>query len=636
MANTYHTGNPIGSKDVRDLSDNASDFDYAVNSPLPSWEDRFNMRRQTWAGMEAAFQDFLTASGFAYIGDYAAGLTFTARNQYVVRSGLAYRLATSTNLPYTLTGTWSTDQAKLVVFDSSGALGQNLLNAVDPTKGISLVGGGLRFVDSADDIRALPSAAKAAYWMGIGGYLPAVGNTAADNGGTILVATDGTRWVLQDANFTSAVFGAVPGNSVDATAAIQSNISARKITGGVVEIDSGRFKVSGGSGLIGSLDLDLSAINAEPVTNSQRVSIQGKGRGHTVLMGSTPSAFALSVRSAAGVASHMHSRIEGLGFGGTSGLYAYDLAYVTFHDLGFWGMNTCMRLDSVLSADFEDIIFSDSAIGVTATRGAGYSGINAVSFRKCVFRVLSNLAASFGGPVVNASFEGGSVEACGTMGASASGGLAFSFDGAEGGVGASFDGMYFEGNAGEFDVSLFNSGTSIVTSVFKACNFNRISSSRYTLNNIRATGGPQRIILIGCTFNGYNDYAEVANRLYVNAGPGIEVICIGCVFGSTAAQGTLRNLDASVTFNGQISSTGGVNYMPNGWTAQRIAAGTYTITHNLSAPTAKQSLSCSAISASAVQFQRWINTSANSFTVVMATPAGVLTDTDFSFQFGIG
>jgi len=114
MADMYNTGNALGSNDLKDLSDNAIVFDRYANSDSPSVTDRFSRRRETIAGMNARFSGFIDGIGFSYAGEYAAGLTLSSRLQYVVREGVEYRLAPSTTLPYTLTGTWATDQSKLI------------------------------------------------------------------------------------------------------------------------------------------------------------------------------------------------------------------------------------------------------------------------------------------------------------------------------------------------------------------------------------------------------------------------------------------------------------------------------------------------------------------------------------------
>lgn len=66
MSTRYNTGNPIESTDVRDMSDNAKNFDEFSNSMSDSFTDRFGVDRQTMegavrkAGFRPASFDFLT------------------------------------------------------------------------------------------------------------------------------------------------------------------------------------------------------------------------------------------------------------------------------------------------------------------------------------------------------------------------------------------------------------------------------------------------------------------------------------------------------------------------------------------------------------------------------------------------
>lgn len=162
MTNTYNTGNALGSTDPRDLLDNASNLDDGMNSALPTFTDRLGVSRDTWAGQEAAFniaqlgrssqfdsaqsaretefQDFLVASGFVSLGNYAAGLNFTLYNQYMARDGFFYRPAPS-SLPFTTTGTWvGGDENLFVLLSPDDVLRQDLANDTDPVKGAGLVG----------------------------------------------------------------------------------------------------------------------------------------------------------------------------------------------------------------------------------------------------------------------------------------------------------------------------------------------------------------------------------------------------------------------------------------------------------------------------------------------------------------
>ncbi|ANY87644.1 hypothetical protein [Pseudomonas putida] len=147
----YNTGNPVGSTDPRDLYDNAGNLDKYVNGESPFYPDRLGKQRISWSGMEqdfqnsqdgrqAAFDQFLEASSFVWIGDYAAGLTFTSRSQYTVRDGYAYRLSTTTTLPYTTTGNWALEQTNFVAFDTGNVLQQDLANNSDPARGAAMVG----------------------------------------------------------------------------------------------------------------------------------------------------------------------------------------------------------------------------------------------------------------------------------------------------------------------------------------------------------------------------------------------------------------------------------------------------------------------------------------------------------------
>src|SRR5690625_4476724 len=125
---TYNTGNPIGSKDPRDLYDNAENLDAAVNDPSrDTWFDRLGRSRKTMSGMERQFDaaedyrettfvstqidkqnrfnNFIAASGYQFLGDYAAGIEITEYNQIIRDAdGEFWRLSPSVELPYTATG----------------------------------------------------------------------------------------------------------------------------------------------------------------------------------------------------------------------------------------------------------------------------------------------------------------------------------------------------------------------------------------------------------------------------------------------------------------------------------------------------------------------------------------------------
>ncbi len=68
---TYNTGNALGSKDVKDLYDNAENLDQAVNSLESTWVDRLGVTRTTLQGvtMDAAtLTQLASGTGSSLIG----------------------------------------------------------------------------------------------------------------------------------------------------------------------------------------------------------------------------------------------------------------------------------------------------------------------------------------------------------------------------------------------------------------------------------------------------------------------------------------------------------------------------------------------------------------------------------------
>lgn len=80
MSTRYNTQNPIGSDDVRDMSDNAKNLDEFLNSQSPSFTDRFGTSRETVASVVSQAEDnigyAIEMSGFKPgLGDFSTGFT---------------------------------------------------------------------------------------------------------------------------------------------------------------------------------------------------------------------------------------------------------------------------------------------------------------------------------------------------------------------------------------------------------------------------------------------------------------------------------------------------------------------------------------------------------------------------------
>ncbi|MGV8406713.1 sialidase family protein [Pseudomonas aeruginosa] len=151
---TYATGNPLGSKDPRDLYDNAENFDNAINNRQSvSWSDRFGTSRKTWFGIEQQVNEFLENSGFELPPlEYVDGspLIVDRSSQLIERGGNLYSVKLPANFPITLSGNWSADESLLTIRSD-----QSLRQQLASSTGSEMIGRGSGTVESAlEDIES--------------------------------------------------------------------------------------------------------------------------------------------------------------------------------------------------------------------------------------------------------------------------------------------------------------------------------------------------------------------------------------------------------------------------------------------------------------------------------------------------
>lgn len=299
----YNTGNPIDSNAMKDLSDNAQNLDVLVNSKTALTQtDRLGVERKTWHGMErdydaaqasrenqfqtdqssreAVFSDFLQASGYQDLGEYAPGIEITAHNQYVTFGGQPYLLKPFISVPYTTSGVWTGDDFKLIGDDS---LRQDLAN---PDKGAALVSGAVIYVGSVTKLEGLSLAEGTAVYLTeegrAGEFVVKTGTPPSDPQKGIYIG-------LANGNYAERVekerlyvtwFGAVGDGSTEDTASINGAITLAGYYGTIV------FPGGGKSFLITSELIQLEG-QQWMFEGGQRASKLLKGyNGNVVQMGS--------------------------------------------------------------------------------------------------------------------------------------------------------------------------------------------------------------------------------------------------------------------------------------------------------------------------------------------------------------
>src|SRR5690606_22433922 len=130
---SYNTGNPVPSRDPRDLVDNAENLDRAVNGDEPTWTDRLGRERKSWRGMEnefqasqnereSVFEEQLQTLGYQELGAYENGpFVIEYLNQVFSYGDYLYRLSPTVPLPYTTQGndeaSWDSEKSNFIQID---------------------------------------------------------------------------------------------------------------------------------------------------------------------------------------------------------------------------------------------------------------------------------------------------------------------------------------------------------------------------------------------------------------------------------------------------------------------------------------------------------------------------------------
>lgn len=583
MTNTYNTLNPLGSTAAKDLSDNTSNFDEGMNSPSPSFYDRFLKRRETWTGMQNLVHDFLEAMGFeATHLQYIDGtpLTVLRPTQLIDRAPSVYKVKAPATFPVNLTGNWASDQLLLVdVGDAS------LRSSLAGTNGASLLGNGIVVVDTFAAMRTILKTApgRKAMIQGLQYELDLADTTSAESLPNIVVATDGGRWKLNSVLPTDVMqFGADPTKVLDSTAAFQAAFTK----GGAHTVRDGVYK------LTSTVTSDYSGLAFPEVAfPSTRLRLEGNSTANTIFeiapVGANDVGLKLIGTDPAAVGQGIHSQDKYSGFTiypaarnklGV-GLYALNKAYMCLEDYATESLNIGLLLDGVLSSKFHNITLKNGVTGLQIGPTA-YTLPNANTFIGLI--AAGNSKAGVVGNVgATNTFIGGSIEGNGTMGDPASAGMYLNVNGSNGTACGSLDSVYFEANAGPSDLVIDNISPLPVTFVIKNCTFNRTDSARFTTANITGLssgGGLLRIILVGNSHYSAGTYVPSSTRPFITYGANVEVIGWDtCTHNENTSIPASFHSACSAVVAGNITGAGAVLSGPPGLTVTRVGAGVYDV-----------------------------------------------------------
>jgi len=526
----------------------------------------------------------------------------------------------------------------------------DLANNTDMTKGVAFVGGAARVVASISALRTLPKTGSPEvfvtgyYTQGDGGggayWYDATDTTTADNGVTVIVASDGGRWKLaSQAELSLKQVGAKGDWATDDSAAFQFMATNTLQRGWVIPESLYKFNTA--------INFDYSAGGfPTPGTRSARAWIRGASRANTIL-GYNGLNFAINMTgSPAGLAGQGIYSLDKLSdftlednsfTQKNSGIYLLRKEFFKLENLLISGMQDAVRIDSCFSSAINNLTVMGCQNGLDL-RDSGDGAPNAIWVSEAEFQSCSLVgitAAQMGGAN---RFSAVNCEACGTQGNAATGGIYLNFTGTTAAGPIRFDSCHFEQNAGGFDVSIINAATTAGTElvvIFDHCSFNRASSTDYTTYNIllrNNTGMKIKCILIGCSFTSTGSYVPSAARPFISGDAFTEIIDYGSTYNEATSLG--HSNTHGRTMAGQVSATGVLSSGPPQISVVHTGTGVYDVTHNsqFAFDTLSYFVTALANDGAGIKVERIAYISKSHFTVVVSNTAGTLTDGAFTFM----
>lgn len=241
---TYNTGNPIGSTDARDRSDNSENLDLAVNSLSQTFVDRLGVTRDT---LEGIYQK----SAYYRAGTFEAGYTLTNNRQTLAYGNIEYswsgafpKVVQAGSTPAASggigAGAWVDRSGDLLRQELASNSGLSLIGTFPTMVALKLVAG------TATGKRAYIREYNTGTNLGSGWFTWDAASTVSDDGGVVIKVTGVAtgRWVRDVGGFvTPTMFGAIggSGNSANDTTAHQKALAYATANKKVLRLDPGEY-----------------------------------------------------------------------------------------------------------------------------------------------------------------------------------------------------------------------------------------------------------------------------------------------------------------------------------------------------------------------------------------------------------
>lgn len=424
----------------------------------------------------------------------------------------------------------SADRAELAAESTEELFTQ--LGDSDPSKGSALVFGVNRVAISIAELKTLPKTGSkfcfvSGYYVagdgGGGNYFIDFGDTtSADNGGTVIVGSDGARWKLSSTALPSVKQYGCKGDGIaDDTARLQKVFSE----GGAIRFNSGTFLTSS------ALTIDYDTNTSDGVSTSflgylsKRYSILGDSWSNTIIVASGTD-YALRCMGSFPITQNFSGadsienltitnpirNVPNLNNTGASGILVSTKAYTNIKRYTARNLKLGLHLDGVLTSKIEDVLIEGCYQGLRVTNSNGASGPNSMILSKVkVGGSTSNGIVAEAGAASH--FDTITVEGNGTHGTNSCGMILTIPSNQISGV-ITFTQPYFELNAGSADLIIDNQSTFPATVIIEGGVFARAGAS-FTSTNIQAQssgGGGLTVILKGVHFLSVSGYTPSAAR----------------------------------------------------------------------------------------------------------------------------